>query len=118
MASIRVTINTPASGPFQVSKLFAGNTYSGAVTIAPVVPLQPQSKPLYMSIQADPGNTTNFIYVGDSKMTPVNAGAWGEALAAGVSTKVQDVVEAIAQRYVNASAATAIVNIEVLGGFQ
>jgi hypothetical protein len=118
MASISVTINTPASGPFNLAKLFAGNTYAGAVTIAPVVPLVPQSKPNYVGIQADPSNGANFIYVGDAKMTPTNAGAWGKKLAAGVVDAVQNVNEALAQRYVNASAATAIVNIEVLGGFQ
>lgn len=118
MASITVTINTPASGPFNVARLFAGFTYSGAVTIVPAAPLQPQSKPQYMSVQADPGNTTNFVYVGDKNLTPAVTGDTGTVLAAGASNVVQNVVEAIAQRWVNASAATAKLNIEVLGGFQ
>ncbi len=118
MASISVTINTAANGPFNVGLLFAGNTYGGAVTVAPVTPLQPQSKPIYMSVQGDPGNGAKLVYVGDKNIAPAHAGAFGEVLAAGVSTKVQNVVEAIAQRWVSASADGTVVNIEVLGGFQ
>jgi hypothetical protein len=118
MASITVTINTPASGPFNVAQLFAGNQYGGAVTVVPATPLRPQSKPTYMSVQADPGNAALFAYVGDSNLTPKVAGATGTVLAAGASTVVQNVEQAIAQRWVNASAATVKIGIEVLGGFQ
>ena len=118
MASISVVINTATSGPFNVAQLFAGNTYSGAVTVPPATPLQPQSKPLYMSIQADPANGSELVYVGDENIAPATAGAAGQVLVAGATTQVQNVEQAIAQRYVSASANGAVLHIEVLGGFQ
>lgn len=118
MASISVTMNTVASGPFNIGQLFAGDTYGGAVTIAPVVPLRPQSKPLFMSVQSDIANGAKQVYVGDRNISPANVGAWGKALAAGFSADVQNVEQSITQRYVSGSADGTIVNIEVLGGFQ
>ena len=118
MASISVTINTPASGPFNLAKLFAGNTYSGAVTISPATPLTPASKPRVVTVQADPGNGANFVYVGDKNISPTSS-ATGLKLAAGVQHVVQEVCDdVLAQRYINASAASVVVNVEVLGGFQ
>jgi len=118
MANITVTINTPASGPFNLAQLFAGNTYSGAVTITPATPVKPPSKPNYLSVQADPANTTNFVVVGDAKITSAGAPA-GKRLAAGVIDVMQGPsTMPLAQRWVNGSAATVIVNIEAYGGEQ
>jgi hypothetical protein len=116
MPSISVTINTPASGPFQLSQLFAGSTYSGAVTIAPVSPRKTQSKPGYISVQSDPANTTNFAIVGDSTITPT---AGGKRLAAGVLADYRGPDSPkLAELYINGSVATVIVNIEAWGGKQ
>lgn len=116
MASISVTINTPASGPFQLAELFAGNDYSGAVTIAPSAPLMPQSKPSYMAIQADEANSNLFVYVGDKNVDPA-VPQCGAKIAAGDSNVIQNCVQSLTQRYINGDA-TAVANIEVLGGFQ
>jgi hypothetical protein len=116
MPSITVTINTPASGPFQLSKLFAGNNYAGAVTIAPASPNKTQSKPGFISVQGDPANTTNFAIVGDSTITPT---AGGKRLAAGILASYQGPdTPRLAELFVNGSVATVIVNIEAWGGKQ
>jgi len=116
MPSITVTVNTPASGPFQLSKLFAGNTYAGAVTIAPASPNKTQSKPGYIGIQGDPANTTNFVIVGDSTITPT---AGGKRLAVGVlATYDGPDTPRLAELYVNGSVAGVIANIEAWGGKQ
>ena len=118
MPSISVTINTPASGPFQLSKLFAGNTYSGAVTVTPATPTKTQSKPGVIKIQSDPGNTTNFAIVGDSQ-SGITAGAGGKRLAAGAETTYQGPdTPKLAEIYINGSVATVIVNIDAWGGKQ
>lgn len=116
MASITVTINDHTGGPFQLSELFAGNTYSSDVTIAPATPLQPQSKPSYIAIQADPANSMLLVYVGDKNVDPA-VPQCGAKLAAGDSNVVQDCVQSLTQRYVNGDDG-AVINIEVLGGFQ
>jgi len=116
MPSITVTINTPASGPFQLSRLLAGDTYAGAVTIAPVTPLKAPRFPGYLSVQSDPANTTNFVIIGDSTITQTTG---GKRLA-------QSVVDArwgpdtppTSLVYIQGSAATVIANIEVWGGKQ
>lgn len=122
MAAISVTINTPASGPFNVAQLFAGNTYSGAVTVAPTKAqgiVQPPSEPDYFAIQADPANTSgHYILVGDKQTSPAETGAWGARLTPGTLLQVQAVKNALQQRWVNATNSGDVVNIEVLGGAQ
>lgn len=117
MANISVTINTPASGPFNLAKLFAGNNYSGAVTILPATPLTPPSKPDTLIIQSDPGNTTNFALFGDKNLTPASS-ATGIRLAASAILLIQNREQALAQRWVNGSAATVVINIYCEGGAQ
>jgi hypothetical protein len=118
MASISVTINTPAGGPFNLAQLFAGNTYAGAVTVNPATPLAPPSQPQVVTVQADPANGANFAYLGDRNISPTSS-ATGIKLAAGVQHVVQQKCnEVLAKRYINASAATVVVNIEALGGAQ
>lgn len=116
MPSISVTINTPASGPFALDKLFAGNTYLGAVTVAPVAPGTAQSKPGIMSIQADPGNSTNYVIVGDKNITSTTG---GKRLNAGtIDTLSGPDCPRLVERFINGSAAGVIANIEVWGGKQ
>ena len=116
MANITVTINTPASGPFNLAALFSGNNYSGAVTITPGTPVKPPSQPNYISVQSDPANGANFVIVGDKNITPT-AGA--KRLAAGAIDAVQAEGNlALAQRWINANVATVIANIEALAGAQ
>lgn len=117
MPTISVTINTPASGPFNLAKLFAGNNYSGAVTILPATPITPPSKPDSLFIQADPANGSNYALVGDARLTP-NTTLQGIRLAAGGSMSITNKAQSLAQRYINASAATVIINIEAEGGCQ
>ena len=111
MPSITVTITTTASGPFQLSKLLDGNTYGGAVTVAPASPAKVPAKVNYLSVQSDPANGSNFAVVGDSSIT---TSAGGKRLAAGVTDVMQGPSTAkLAERYVQASTAGVIVNIEV-----
>lgn len=118
MPSITVTINTPASGPFQLSKLFAGNTYGGAVSIVPASPAAAPSKPGVMSIQSDSANSTNFAIVGDKNIV-VAAASGGKRLAAGAIDTLQGPdCPRLAERFINGSVATVVINIEVWGGKQ
>lgn len=114
--NITVTITTLASGPFQISKLLAGNNYAGAVTIAPATPANAPKFPDYISIQADPANSTNFVVVGDKNILSAGNPA-GKRLAAGVSDVRQGpaVKQQLSQLFVQGSASGVIVNIEVYG---
>lgn len=116
MASITVTINDNTGGPYNLAQLFAGNTYLGKVTIAPVTPTRAQSQPNYISVQADPANSTNYLVLGDSKIT---ATAGGKRLAAGNVDVMQGPgTVSLAERYIQASVNGVIANIEALGGKQ
>ena len=117
MPAITVTVNTPTDGPFQLSEIFAGNDYSGALTIVPGTPPTPPSKCTDLQIQADPGNETNLIYDGDLNLTPTVSGCIGQSLAAGDVHKFQGETP-LAGVYLNASAGTAKANIWANGGFQ
>lgn len=117
MPCITVTINTPADGPFQLSKLFAGNTYSGGVTIEPATPPTPPSQCTDLQIQGDSGNAANLIYTGDANLTPAVSGCIGKSLAAGISQEFHGATPLVGV-YINASAATAKANIWANGGFQ
>lgn len=117
MPTISVTINTPASGPFNLAQLFAGNNYSGAVTILPATPIKPPSKPDTLLIQADPGNGANYALVGDKNLTPTTT-CQGVRLAAGGSIAKINRAQSLSQRYINGSAATVVINIDTEGGMQ
>ena len=117
MANITVTFTAIASGPFNLAKLFAGGTQTG-VTITPTTPTKPPSKPNLLTVQADPGNGTAFIVVGDSQITSAGAPA-GKRLAAGVIDAMQGPsTMPLVQRWITASANGAIANIEAYGGEQ
>lgn len=118
MANISVTITTLASGPFNVAQLFAGNTYSGAVSILPASPVKPPSKPNYLSVEADPANGGTNIIVGDKNILYTGTTA-GKKLQAGTTDVIQGPqCPALAQRWVTADTTGAIVHIEAGGGFQ
>ena len=121
MSAITVTINTPASGPFQLSQLFGlrTNSYGAAVTVTgatggAVYPHAPK-KPNFLTIQSDPVNAGNFAYWGDKNLTPTVAGNVDRKLAAGVIDEVETQVS-LDEVYINGSAATVIINVVALGG--
>jgi hypothetical protein len=117
MPCITVTINTPSGGPFQLSQLFAGNTYGGDVTIEPATPPQPPSKCTDLQVQGDPENASNLIYTGDQNLTPAVSGCIGQSLPANQVQKFSGETPLVGV-FINASAGTAKANIWANGGFQ
>lgn len=119
MPSITVTINTISSGPFELSQIFAGNNYSGALTIKPSTPPTPPSKPNYLSVQSDGSNAATNILVGDANLQPTVSGCIGKKLSAGMTDVMQGPSTVpLVGRYINADVNGGIANIEVYGGFQ
>ena len=121
MAAITVTINPPASGPFQLSQLFGvrTNSYGGAVTVlgstgGAVYP-HAAKIPTFLSIQGDPANSTNFVYWGDKNLTPAVASNVSRKLAAGIIDEVETQIS-LDEIYINASVAGVIANVIALGG--
>ena len=112
MSNITVTIVTPASGPFNLQKLFAGNNYGGAVTITPATIPAVKNNVQYCSVQSDPANGANFAIVGDKNITAAGAPA-GKRLAAGALAIDQgSSTIPLSQRYINGSVATVVINVE------
>lgn len=118
MPVITVTIITPASGPFELAQLFAGNTYSGAVSILPATPPTPPSKPNYLSVYGKQGNSANIL-VGDQNLTPAVSGCIGKQIAAGAADVMQGPgTTPLVGRFINAEDANDVALIEAYGGFQ
>jgi hypothetical protein len=122
MTGITVTITTPGSGPFQLSQLLAGATYSGAVTVTPAAaagpPVTPATPPRIAAeciIEGDDANSTNMIYVGDVNLTPTS-NEIGAKVAAGKTVTLHNVPTAGV--YINGSSGSPKANILVNGGFQ
>lgn len=116
MSYLTADITTASDGPFDVAKLFAGGTITG-VTLTPAAPATPPRIARQCIIQADPGNTTNLVYVGtDASLLPTAGGGIGNSLAAGDSLTLEDV--ALTGVYVSASANGVKMNIIAQGGFQ
>jgi hypothetical protein len=118
MSYLTVDITTASDGPFQLSALFAigGGTIAGA-TVTPSSPATPPRIVKELIIQADPGNSTNFAYVGtDATLLPTSGGGIGNSLAAGDPLILHDV--ALAGVYLSASANGVKINVIANGGFQ
>lgn len=116
MAYLTAAITTHTDGPFQLATLFEGGTIAG-VTLTPAAPEKPPRIAKQCIIQADPGNTTNLIYVGtDATMLPTSGGGIGNSLAAGDTLILEDVP--LTGVYLAASADSAKVNVIAQGGFQ
>lgn len=111
MPSLTVTITDATKGPFSLAKLFAGGTIQGA-TLKPTTPGKVPQKPQYISIQADPANTTNFIMVGDSTILTDNSSQGKRLANSAVDIISGACTPALSQRFVNGVNNT-IINIEV-----
>jgi hypothetical protein len=115
MAYLTAEITDDSKGPFSLAELFEGGSITG-VTLAPTAPAKPASTPRQVFVQADPGNSTNHIYVGtDASMLPTSGGG-AYSLAAGDSIVFENAsLEGI---FVSASASNIKVNVIAQGGFQ
>lgn len=116
MPSITVTFTDVTKGPYSLAQLFSGVSLTG-VTVAPTDPPKAPRIADFVSVQGDPGNTTNLIYTGDQNLPPTGA-AIGMSLAAGAVDVRQMCSTPLAGVYVQASANSAKANITALGGFQ
>ncbi len=114
MATIDVTLNTVADGPFQVLALYGATPPTG-VTVVPTAPLKPPRIAASLVIEADPANGSATVYWGDAQLTPATAEK-GLILLAGGSNQKTNVP--LAGEYVNASAGGAVLHIAADGGFQ
>lgn len=114
MASITVTIGDSTKGPFNLAALFATPAPAG-VTVAPTTPTKPSSRPSFVSVQADPGNTTKNVYVGDSQL--LGGTNQGRVLTEGQTRQIEGMTPlwALNGYFVNGDNG-AVINIEVLGG--
>jgi hypothetical protein len=116
MAYLTATITVATAAPFQLSSLFALGSATG-VTVTPTAPAKPPRIAKQLIIQADPGNSTNFAYVGtDASMLPTAGGGVGNSLAAGQPLILLDI--ALTGVYLAASAAGVKINVIARGGFQ
>lgn len=126
MSYMTVEITTTTDGPFQLSALFVPGASIAGVTITPSaapsgaspgLPAPPPRITKQLVIQADPGNTTNFAYVGtDASLLPAAGGGIGHSLAAGDALILEDV--ALTGVFLSANADTVKINIIASGGFQ
>lgn len=127
MSYLTVDITTASDGPFQLSALVAPGASITGATITPSAAATSSSPGLpapapriakQILIQADPGNSSNLVYVGtDSSLLPTSGGGIGASLAAGDFLPALENVP-LTGVWLSASANSTKINIIIQGGFQ